>query len=139
MLVVLDSNILISALISPSGASAAIYNEWLAGRFQVITCQEQIDEIRLACRNPKFRSRLQPHHIGTMLNSLYGTWVWEGRLERKHAAADPTDSFLLNLAAAAEAHYLVTGDKRSNMLALKKVGSTTILTPRQFCERVLQL
>jgi predicted nucleic acid-binding protein len=74
-----------------------------------------------------------------MLNSLYATCVWQGPLARKHIAADPIDSFLLNLAAAVEANYLVTGDKRSNMLALKKVGRTTILPPRQFCEHVLQL
>jgi predicted nucleic acid-binding protein len=60
MLVVLDSDIFISALISPSGTSAALYNEWLVGRFRVVTCQQQIDEIRIACRNPKVRARLQP-------------------------------------------------------------------------------
>ncbi len=74
-----------------------------------------------------------------MLNRLYAATVWPAPIPQQHVAADPTDTFLLNLAAAAEAHYLVTGDKRSHILALKKVGGTTILTPREFCEQVLQV
>jgi putative PIN family toxin of toxin-antitoxin system len=139
MLVLLDSNIFISALLSYSGPSAAIYNAWLDDRFELVTCQQQIDEIRLACRNPRFIGRLQPHLVGKMLNSLYAATVWPGPIPHKFDAADPTDSFLLNLAAAAEAHYLVTGDKRSQILALKKVGATSILTPREFCEQVLHV
>jgi len=42
MRVVLDSNILFSALITPNGASGAIYLAWKAGRFQVVTSQAQL-------------------------------------------------------------------------------------------------
>jgi len=122
MLVLLDSNIYFSALISPQGTPARIIRAWKNGRFRLLTCQEQIDEIRDASRHPRFRSLFHPHEIGTMLNRLYAAAVWPAPIPHKHDAADPTDSFLLNLAAAAEAHYLVTGDKRSHILALGKVG-----------------
>jgi putative PIN family toxin of toxin-antitoxin system len=137
MLVLLDSNILISALISPFGAPAAIYNEWLSGRFRVVTCQQQIDEIRLATRHPRFKGRLQPHHIGTMLNNLYSTWLWDGLPPRKHDAADPTDSYLLDLMEAAQPDYAVTGDKRSGLLQLGRLGRTKILSATEFQETVL--
>jgi predicted nucleic acid-binding protein len=139
MLVLLDSNIFISALISPTGAPAAIYNEWLSGRFRVVTCQQQIDEIRVATRNPRFGGRLQPRHIGTMLNNLYGTWIWEGPLPRRHDAADPTDSYLLDLMEAAQPEYAVTGDKRSGLLQLDRLGRTKILSVTEFHEKVLHL
>jgi len=139
MLVLLDSNIFISALISPFGSSAAIYNEWLVGRFRVVTCQHQIDEIRVTARHPRFKGRLQPHHIGTMLNNLYGAWVWEDPLPRKHQAADPTDSFLLDLMEAAQPDYAVTGDKRSGLLQLGTLGRTKILSASEFCEKILHL
>lgn len=48
MRVVLDSNILFSALISPHGAPDAIYRAWRSARFEVVTSQVQLDEIRRA-------------------------------------------------------------------------------------------
>lgn len=139
MIVLLDSNILISALLSSHGAPAHIVDQWRAGRFHLLTRQQQIDEIRTASRAPKFRDRLQPHHIGTMLNNLYGATVWPAPLPRKHEAADPADSFLLDLIDAAQPDYAVTGDKRSGLLQLDKMGRTKILSANDFCHQVLHL
>ena len=52
MLVVLDTNILFSALISPKGAPDAIYRAWRSGRFEVVTSEAQLGEIRRASRYP---------------------------------------------------------------------------------------
>jgi putative PIN family toxin of toxin-antitoxin system len=139
MIVLLDSNVFISALISPHGVPGNIYSAWLQGRFRVVTCQQQIDEIRLACRTAKFKSRLQPHHVGTMLNYLYAAIVWQGPLPRKHQAADPADSYLLDLMEAAQPDYAVTGDKRSGLLELGKLGRTKILSATAFSSFVLHL
>lgn len=139
MRVLLDSNLFISALISPLGSPGLIYEAWLQGRFHVVTCQHQIDEIREASRNPKFREKLQPHRVGTMLNHLYGASVWQGPLPHRHEAADPTDSFLLDLIEAAQPDYAVTGDKRSGLLQVGKLGRTKIVTASAFCAEVLQL
>jgi putative PIN family toxin of toxin-antitoxin system len=138
MLVLLDSNIFISALLSYGGPSAATYDSWLDDRFDLVTCQHQIDEIRVACRNPKFTGRLQPSHVGTMLNNLYRATVCPDPIPRKHKAADPTDSYLLDLIDAAQPDYAVTGDKRAGLLQLQSLGRTTILTAARFCETVLK-
>lgn len=42
----------------------------------------------------------------------------------------------LALADEAQAHYLVTGDKRAGILSLK-VGKTQIVTASTFCDKVL--
>jgi putative PIN family toxin of toxin-antitoxin system len=139
MLVLLDSNIIISALLVRNGAPARIVDQWRDGGFQLLTCQQQIDEIRIASRNPKFRERLQPHHVGTMLNHLYGATVWPVPLPRKHQAADPTDSYLLDLIELAQPDFAVTGDKRSGLLELAKLGRTKILSVTAFSTRVLHL
>ena len=137
MLVLLDSNVIISALLSLRGASARAVDEWRDGRFQLLTCQHQIDEIRAACRAPKCRDRLQPHHIGIMLNHLYGATVWPDPIRRKYQAADATDSFLLDLIDAAQPDYAVTGDKRSGLLQTGTLGRTKILRVSDFCADVL--
>jgi len=139
MLVLLDSNVFISALLSPHGAPAKIVDHWRDGGFHLLTCQMQIKEIREASRTPKFRERLQPHQVGTMLNHLYGATIWQAPLPRRYEAADPTDSYLLNLIEAAQPDYAVTGDKRSGLLQLDKLGRTKILKASSFCAEVLHL
>ena len=139
MLALLDSNIFISALISPHGAPAKIYRAWLSCKFRVVTCQTQIDEIRNASHHPRFRTKLQPHLVGTMLNHLYGATVWPEPIPRKHQAADPTDSYLLDLIDLAKPDYAVTGDKRSGLLQRHKLGRTKILKASTFCADVLHL
>jgi predicted nucleic acid-binding protein len=47
---------------------------------------------------------------------------------------DPDDARILALAQKSEAAYLITGDK--GLLAIKKFGSSKILSPRQFWEAV---
>ena len=54
-----------------------------------------------------------------------------------YEAADPNDAWLLALTDEAQAHYLVTGDKRAGILSLGKVGQTQIVTASTFCDRVL--
>ncbi len=44
---------------------------------------------------------------------------------------DPYDNYLLAMAAAGAADYLVTGDKR-DLLALERHGGTRIVTVRTF-------
>ncbi len=67
-----------------------------------------------------------------MLNNLQGATVLN-RLPGGHEAADPQDAWLLALADIAGAHYLVTGDKRSGLLAKRRIGVASILTAAEFC------
>jgi putative PIN family toxin of toxin-antitoxin system len=139
MLVVLDTNVLFSAILSPTGRPAHIHQAWRQKRFELATCTDQIEEIRKASRYPRFRAALQPHRFGILINNLSPARVWVERLPNLHTAYDPEDSFLLNLSEAVQADYLVTGDKRSRILEMRNIGKTAILTARQFCDQVLQL
>lgn len=139
MLVVLDTNVFLSALLAPQGMTAEIYKAWRPRRFEVATCTEQIEELRRASRYPKFRAALQPHRFGRLINNLTRARVYREALPKLLTAEDPSDSFLLNLAAVSNADYLVTGDKRSGILELSAIGRTRILTVRAFCETVLSI
>jgi predicted nucleic acid-binding protein len=74
-----------------------------------------------------------------MLNLIHGADLWRGPLPRKHQAADPADSYLLDLMDAAQPDYAVTGDKRSGLLQLEKLGRTKILNATEFLSQVLHL
>lgn len=136
MRVVLDTNVLLSALISPHGAPDVIYRPWRAARFEVVTSVTQLEELRRASRYPKFQAVLQPHRVGTMVNNLQRAIVLE-HLPSGIEADDPNDVFLLAMAQAGEAQYLVTGDHRAGILQLGNFGGARILTPSVFCTEAL--
>jgi putative PIN family toxin of toxin-antitoxin system len=137
MLVVLDSNIILSALISEHGIPARIVDSWLAGKYRLATCRDQLDEIRSASRYPKMQSVLKRHLVGRMLNLMREAGLQE-ITRRGHVAEDPTDSYLLDLADCSGCDYLVTGDKRAGLLQRRKVGRAAILSAKSFHRDVLR-
>jgi len=135
MLVVLDTNVLLSALISPHGAPDTIYRAWRATKFEVVTSIVQLDELRRASRYPKFQLILHSHQVGTMINNLQRAIVLD-QLSSDVEADDPNDAFLLAMAAAGNADYLVTGDRRAGLLQKGSFGRTRIVTPAVFCAEI---
>lgn len=136
MRVVLDSNILFSALLSPHQPPHRIYQAWRQNVFELITCDEQLQEIRRASRYPKFKNMLQPHLVGVMVNNMRRSTVVD-QLPSGYETADPNDAWLLALADKSNAHYLVTGDKRAGILSRITIGQTQIVTASAFCDKVL--
>jgi hypothetical protein len=136
MRVVLDTNVLLSALISPHGPPDVIYRAWRAGRFELLTCKAQLDEIRRASRYPKFKAVLQPHRVGVMINNLQRAELIE-HLPGGIETVDPDDAFLLAMAMHGVADYLVTGDHRAGLLQRGNVGRTRIVAPASFCAEAL--
>lgn len=138
MKVVIDTNVLFSALISPHGAPDKIYRAWRSGCFFIVTSQMQLEEIRKASRYPKFKDLLEPAKVGAMLNNLHRSIVLD-HLIIEFETNDPEDSFLLSMAKASEADYLITGDRRSGLLQRKNLGRSRILTPTDFCKEVCKI
>ena len=139
MRVVLDTNVLLSALISPHGAPDIIYQAWRAGRFELITSTAQLDELRRVSRYPKLRAILPPHRIGAMVNNMQRSVVLEHlpNLPEGVELTDPDDAFLFTMALAGEADYLVTGDRRAGLLQRGSAGRARIVTPAIFCAEAL--
>jgi len=137
MRVILDSNIRFSALISPIGPPHRIYQAWRAERFELATYAIQIAEVRRASRYAKLRDVLMPHEVGRMINELRGTLNIDV-LSRGHEAVDPKYAWLLSLAEAAQADYLVTGDKRAGLLSRKR-SAARVLTAIAFCRDALRV
>ena len=139
MRVVLDTNVLLSALISTHGAPDTIYRAWRASRFELVTSAAQLDELRRVSRYPKLRAILPPHRIGTMVNNMQRAIVLETLPELLDDIElnDPNDSFLLAMAQEGEADWLVTGDHRAGLLQRGSFGRTRIETPVGFCREVL--
>lgn len=139
MRVILDTNVLLGALISPLAPPDTIYRAWRAARFELVTSAAQLDELRRVSRYPKLKAILPAHRIGTMVNNMQRAIVLDALppLPGGMEAADPNDTFLLAMALAGEADYLVTGDRRAGLLQRGSVGRTRIVTPAAFCAEAL--
>jgi putative PIN family toxin of toxin-antitoxin system len=131
MRVVLDTNILISALMIQAGNPAAIYRAWQAGHFTLLTCAEHLDELRATLRKPAIAERIKPYKAGGLVNELKELAEIVDSLPDIRRSPDPTDDFLLALSEAGRADYLVTGDK-SGLLVLEQHKSTRIVSARAF-------
>jgi putative PIN family toxin of toxin-antitoxin system len=131
MRVVLDTNILLSALMIHTGNPAAIYRAWQEGRFTLLTCAEHLEELRATLRKPAFAERIKPHRAGGLVNEIRKLAENIDGLPRVRRSPGHADDFLLALSEAGRANYLVTGD-RSGILVLESHKATRIVSARTF-------
>jgi hypothetical protein len=131
MRVVLDTNILVSALLVQQGHPATIYRAWQEGYFALLVCAEQLDELRATLHKPAIAARIKPYKAGRLVNELKELAETVSALPHIKRSPDPTDDFLLALSEAGKADYLVTGDK-SGLLTLVRHKATRIISASEF-------
>ena len=131
MRVVIDINILVSALIVPTGQPAAVIRMWLDGKFTLLTCATHVNELRATLHKPKVAELIKPHKAGRLLNQVRKLAEDVGPLPRVERSSDPDDDYLLGLSEAGNADYLVTGDK-NDLLELDTHKGTRIISARDF-------
>jgi putative PIN family toxin of toxin-antitoxin system len=127
---VLDTNVLVSALISLSGPSAALLLELRAGAFELVVSPTLLAELSDVLARPKFRAYVTAAEAAAYVQ-LVGR---EGTIRdgpppaEEPLSADPDDEYLIDLARAAAADVLVSGD--SHLLVLRDV--VPVVTPAEF-------
>jgi hypothetical protein len=131
MRVVLDVNILISALIAPSGNPAAVYTAWENGNFTLLSCVEHLAELKATLEKPRVAALIRHHKAGRLVNQIRRLAEMVEHLPRVERSPDPADDYLLALAEAGSADYLVTGDK-SGLLGLERHKPARIVSAREF-------
>lgn len=118
MRAVLDSNVLISALVSPRGTPARILLAWLDGAFELVISEMLIAELERALAYPKLRARISAEDTAELIALLVqgAARVEDPRDPAPVRSPDPDDDYLITLAQAASA-ILVSGDR--HLLGLK--------------------
>ena len=133
MRVVLDTNILLSALINRHGTPAQLIAGWRERRYDLITSTEQLIELGDVARRPVLRARIVPSTVGRLIRDVRKLADVLTRLPAVERSTDPADNFLLAMAEAGNANYLVSGDRRG-VLALGTHGITQIVRARDFLD-----
>jgi len=130
MKVVLDTNLLCSALMKSGGLPDRLYLAWRDRLFTLVTSEEQLEEFRRVTRYPSVKKLIDPATAGMLHNELRHLAVLLTELPVVETCRDPGDNFLLAMAQAGAVDFLVTGDKR-DLLSMVSFNKTRIVTARQ--------
>lgn len=129
--VVLDTNVLVSALLFETGRLAWLRHSWQSGQITPLLAQPTALELLRVLAYPKFR--LNQADRERLLEDLL-PWCETCTMPIapcKLQVRDPNDQVFLELALAAGASVLVSGD--ADLLALQsQLESLIILSPAQF-------
>jgi putative PIN family toxin of toxin-antitoxin system len=130
--VVLDANVLVSAVISTAGPPREIVTAWVDERFELIASPELLDELRDVLQRPRLRRWVSLETATEFIAGLAeDAVIVEDPPSRPALTADPDDDYLVALARTAQADYLVSGDH--HLLELVD-PEPPVLTPREFLD-----
>jgi putative PIN family toxin of toxin-antitoxin system len=132
MRAVVDTNILIRALIKPRGTVGPVISRLRDGDYTLVYSTPLLDELieKLALSRIRQKYRLGEREI----EALVALIVLRGELVVPHrqvkVCRDPADDMFIDAALAGKVSYVVTGDK--DLLTLKKFETVRFVTPRTF-------
>lgn len=129
-LVVIDTNVWLSAALTRTGTAAMLCRLLIERNFQPVFSSGAFDELTTRLCLPKFDRYVGIDSRRRFLADARDSAHW---CEDNHAAAtwcrDPDDDKFIAPALANQATRLITGD--ADLLCLDPLGTLRILTPRQ--------
>ncbi len=129
--VVLDTNVVVSALLFERGSLAWIRTAWQSRLIQPVVAEPTVRELMRVLAYPKFH--LSAVELEQLLADLL-PWceTWSASIAPAHQQVrDPKDQIFVDLALTARVSALVSGD--ADLLALKdQFNPMKVLTPAEF-------
>ena len=131
---VLDTNVLVSALVFPKGTLSRLRDAWRSGAILPLISRETVSElVRVLCY-PKFRLTEEEREELLADYLPFCESVVVGDAQVVPECRDPFDRMFLELALAGRADVLITGDE--DLLALASTFPVPIVLPKAFAEQV---
>ncbi len=136
MILVLDTNVLISAILSPHGPSAQIIRLVLADEMNLAVSKDMLDEAYRFVRYPKIiklmkKHSVLPEDVDSVIERLSAVAVMtSGALKLDVVEDDPSDNMILACALESEADFIVSGDR--HLTELKEYQGIMIFSPAAF-------
>lgn len=129
--VVLDTNVVLSALVFTHGPAAGLREAWQTGRCEPLVSKATVDELIRVLGYPKFKLVADEQRE---LLADYLPWcrtvTIPAKAPRTPPCRDPFDLPFLQLAVAGKADFLVTGDR--DLLDIKSGLLCPIVTLEAF-------
>jgi putative PIN family toxin of toxin-antitoxin system len=132
--VVLDTNLLVSYLLTQGRTMARIIDYWESGNIVVVVSPALVEELTEVVQRPRLRRQMtvDPQLLIDLVSS--DAVHTRGDLAFPGASRDPKDDKFLACAVEGEAAYLVSGDE--DLLSLKHFQGISIVRPADFVRLV---
>ncbi|MDD3653998.1 MAG: putative toxin-antitoxin system toxin component, PIN family [Desulfotomaculaceae bacterium] len=133
MKIVVDTNVVISGLLVPSGPPGKVVDLWVENKFAVIVCRALIEEYFNVLLRPKFKKAgtiIERQELLTGLLELENSIFVYPKTSFDVIRDDPDDNRILECAVEGEAQYIISGDE--HLLALKEFQGIPIVLPAEF-------
>jgi uncharacterized protein len=133
MRVVLDPNVIVSALLAPSGAPARVLQAWMEGDYELIVSPALLAELEQILAYPKIASRVTQSEANELIDLLRteSTTIEDPTSAPSTPSPDPGDDYLVALGEHARAR-IVSGDKHLLSLA----DQVPVASPRAFIDEI---
>jgi putative PIN family toxin of toxin-antitoxin system len=134
---VIDSNVWIAALISPTGTARQLVDAVLDRGIDILMSESTFGELASRLDRPKFARYREPEAWNLFLSELVELALWhEDAGTATGTSRDMDDDKFLALAVTGQADAIISGD--GDLLELVVHEGIPILTPAQFLLRLLE-
>lgn len=127
--IVLDSNVLISAALSPSGMAANVVN-YAIKHHTIVFSDETFDELQTRLWRPKFDRYITLEQRKLILHDLGAIAGWVEIQDSTRYSRDIDDDKFIAIALAGNAEIIVSRD--ADLLVLETINNVRILQPADF-------
>ncbi len=134
MRVVVDTNVIVRAVIKPTGAVGSVLLHLRQGDYTLLYDQSLLEELVDVLNRPRIRDkyRLTQRDIQTVVGLILLRGEAVTVRERIAACRDPKDDKFLEVAVAGEADVIVSGDQ--DLLVLHPFAGIPIIPPTAFLQ-----
>ncbi len=132
--IILDTNVLVSALHSSNGNEALVLRLALSGAFKIGVSPAILSEYSEVLERPRFK--FSRHQIDALFSQLETQAKLVDPAQTLEISPDESDNRFLECAELIDAEFLVTGNKRHFPEVWK---GTKIVNAREFLEQVVPL
>jgi len=130
MRIVIDTNVVVSSFLSPTGGPARIFELLNQEAFELLLSEAILEEWKAALNYPKIQKlhQLNEAEIAEIIAGfrLIGTLV-EPAIIPPVVINDPDDDKFIECAVAGGAEYIISGDKHLN--SIREYHGILLLTP----------
>lgn len=133
MRLVLDTNVLVSGLLSAGNAPGRIVDLLRAGKIQLQVDERIVAEYGGVVSRPKFRKKVSPFETDLVMDFIKADSEWHVCTTLVEGLPDPSDACFLEVAREARVP-LITGNQRHYPQVLR--GGVEGLSPREFLEKL---
>jgi putative PIN family toxin of toxin-antitoxin system len=135
MRLVIDTNVLVSAILSPVSISAKVLN-WGEDNGVILYSTTTLTEVLSVLGRSKFSKYIDHDDIDGLSIRIKTAWLFVEILNQVQLCRDPKDDKFIDLALNGEASHLISGDK--DLLVLNPIKNTSVISPRTFWDEISQ-